>query len=346
MGCKTGPEILQIIITSATAGVTTVAHSLRAAPRLLRIDVWIDNIRIAESISDVTLWESQIIRNADGCCAAMGEDRESGAARFDHAHQPVSLRHKCVRSVCAMPAPNYLTIAGMEVMASRFLYAASILGTRLCEHYFFIKAVRQRLFKINRGIVLETSPTNLPPSAVGLGERLRHMIENNCRRIIKSTEKASPAIITDAALHGWGAFFIPDSGDVDFSGGKWERKPFLTMHAEARVVRLALPAFSATLPSTIDDCVDNTSLQGAARKGSSKCHAPWRASCKGNMSFLALAENRHPLLTCGLQNPPQTACHAVAVLHFRTCRGVNLANASGGVLWLSDNIYIYIYLIG
>ncbi|EKF38290.1 dynein heavy chain, putative [Trypanosoma cruzi marinkellei] len=206
MGCKTGPEILQIIITSATAAVTPVAHSLRAAPRLLRIDVWIDNIRIAESISDVTLWESQIIRNADGCCAAMGEDRESGTTRFDHAYQAVSLRHKCVRSVCAMPALNYLTVAEMEFLASHFLYAAAILGTRLCDCYFFIKAVRRRLSALNRGIVLETFPANLPPSAVGLGERLRHMTENNCRRIIKSTEKASPAIITDAALHGWGPF--------------------------------------------------------------------------------------------------------------------------------------------
>ncbi|KAF8285710.1 hypothetical protein TcYC6_0033100 [Trypanosoma cruzi] len=76
-----------------------------------------------------------------------------------------------------MPSLKYLTIAEMEVMASRFLYAAAILFRRLCDYYFFIKAVRRRLSAVNRGIVQETSPANVPPSAVGLGERLRHIIE-------------------------------------------------------------------------------------------------------------------------------------------------------------------------
>ncbi|PWU99262.1 putative target of rapamycin (TOR) kinase 1 [Trypanosoma cruzi] len=125
-----------------------------------------------------------------------------------------------------MPALNSLTIAEMEVMASRFLYAAAILGTRLCDYYFFIKAVRRRLSALNRGIVQETSPANLPPSAVGLGERLRHIIGKNRKRIIKPTEKASAAIITDASLHGWGAVFIPDSSNVKNCRRKMEEDAF------------------------------------------------------------------------------------------------------------------------
>ncbi|PWV04392.1 hypothetical protein C3747_153g65 [Trypanosoma cruzi] len=185
MGHKAGPEILQIIITSAIAGLTTVVHLLRAAPPLVRVEVWIDNIRIAGPKSDATLWEAQVLRNADSCHASMGEERESGAAQytflgvqFDHTHRAVSLSDKFVRSVRAMPALNSLTIAEMEVVASRFLYLAAILGTRLCQYYFFIKAVRRRLSAVNRGIVLEKSPANVPPAAVGLGERLRHTIEN------------------------------------------------------------------------------------------------------------------------------------------------------------------------
>ncbi|KAF8277638.1 putative target of rapamycin (TOR) kinase 1 [Trypanosoma cruzi] len=114
----------------------------------------------------------------------------------------------------------------MEAMASRFLYATAILCTRLCDYYFFIKAAQRRLSALNRGIVLETSPANLPPSAVGLGERLRHIIGKNRKRNIKPTEKASAAIITDASLHGWGAVFIPDFGDVKIAGGKWEGNLF------------------------------------------------------------------------------------------------------------------------
>ncbi|RNC35436.1 putative target of rapamycin (TOR) kinase 1, partial [Trypanosoma cruzi] len=207
MGYKAGPEILQTI-TSAIAGLTTVVHPLRAAPPSVRVDVWIDNIPIAGSKSDVTLWEAQVLRNADSCHASLGEERESGAThydflgvQFDHTHQAVSLSERFVRSVRAMPALNSLTIARMEVVASRFLYAAAILGTCLCDCYFFVKAVRRRLSALHRGIVLETSPANLRPAVVGLGERLRHTIENNRKRIIKPTEKASAAIITDASLH-------------------------------------------------------------------------------------------------------------------------------------------------
>ncbi|KAF8276246.1 hypothetical protein TcBrA4_0131570 [Trypanosoma cruzi] len=127
MGCRTGPEILQIIITSAIAVVTTVVRPLRAAPPLVRVDVWIDDIRIAGSKGNVTLWEAQVLRNADGRRATMGEDRESGAThytflgvQFDHARQAVSLSDKFVRSVCAMPTLNSPAIAGVEVMASRF----------------------------------------------------------------------------------------------------------------------------------------------------------------------------------------------------------------------------------
>ncbi|PWU93888.1 hypothetical protein C3747_287g21 [Trypanosoma cruzi] len=97
MGYKVGPEILQMI-TSAIAGVTTVVGPLRAAIPLVRIDVWIDDIRSAGSKSDVTLWEVQVLRNADSCHTTMGEDRESGTTQytflgvlFDHTRRAVSL---------------------------------------------------------------------------------------------------------------------------------------------------------------------------------------------------------------------------------------------------------------
>ncbi|RNC54058.1 target of rapamycin (TOR) kinase 1 [Trypanosoma cruzi] len=97
MGYKASPEILQIL-TLVIAVVTKVAHFLWAALPLVRVDVWIDNIRIAESKSDATLWEAQVLCNADSCHTTMGEDRESGATqytflwvRFDHTHRAVSL---------------------------------------------------------------------------------------------------------------------------------------------------------------------------------------------------------------------------------------------------------------
>ncbi|ESS61006.1 retrotransposon hot spot (RHS) protein [Trypanosoma cruzi Dm28c] len=283
----------------------------------------------------MTLWETQAPRNADSCHATTGRIANRALRSTSSCGcsliilQAVSLSDKFVRSVRAVPSLNSSIIAEMDVMASRFLYAAAILGTRLCDYYFFIKAVRRRLSAIHQGIVQETSPANLPPAAVGLGERLRHSIEYNRRRIIKPTEKASAAIITDASLHGWGAVFIPDSGDVKIAGGKWERKPFLIMQAEARAVRLALSALIAILPSTMDVWVDNTSLQGAANKGSSKSHAlTWEL--RRIFDFWTLAEYRQHLPTCGLQKTPQTAFHAVVFLHFRTCEGERRGLVVGG----------------
>ncbi|PWV04069.1 putative target of rapamycin (TOR) kinase 1 [Trypanosoma cruzi] len=148
MGYKASPEILRII-TSAIAGMTTVVHRLWAAPPLVCIDVWIGNIRIAGSKSDATLWEAQVLRNADSCHATKEEDRESGATQytfrwvqFDHAHRALSLSERFVRSVCAMPALNSLTIAEMEVVASRFctqlpfcarVYANTSFSSRQCD---------------------------------------------------------------------------------------------------------------------------------------------------------------------------------------------------------------------
>ncbi|PWU93144.1 putative target of rapamycin (TOR) kinase 1 [Trypanosoma cruzi] len=245
MGYKASPEILQIIITSAIAVVTTVAHFLWAAPPLVHVDVWIDdNIRIAGSKSGATLWEAQVLRNADGCHATIGEDRESGATQhtflgvqFDHAHQAVSLSDEFVRSVRAMSALNSLTIAEMEVTASRFLYAAAILGTRLCDYYFFIKAVRRRLSALNRGIVLETSPANPPPSAVGLGERLRHMIENIIVGESSSPRKRHrPPSSRKHRSMDREPFLFQTSATLKLPEGMGE-EPFLIMQAEARAVR-------------------------------------------------------------------------------------------------------------
>ncbi|KAF8277284.1 putative target of rapamycin (TOR) kinase 1 [Trypanosoma cruzi] len=127
----------------------TVVRRLRAAPPLVRVDVWIDDIRIAVSRSDATLWEAQVLRNADSCHASMGEDRESGATQytflgvqFDHAHQTVSLSDKFVRSLCAMPTLNSLTIAEWSLWRHAFctrlpfwarVYATTTFSSKQCD---------------------------------------------------------------------------------------------------------------------------------------------------------------------------------------------------------------------
>ncbi|PWU93551.1 hypothetical protein C3747_294g43 [Trypanosoma cruzi] len=133
MGYKAGPEIFQII-TSTIAGETTVVHPLWAATPLVRVDVWIDNIRIAGSKSGATLWESQVLRNADSRHVTIRRtaNRVLRSTPFWGCslitHRAVSLSDKFVLFVCAIPTLNSSTIVEMEVMASRFLYAAAIFG--------------------------------------------------------------------------------------------------------------------------------------------------------------------------------------------------------------------------
>ncbi|EKF98939.1 hypothetical protein TCSYLVIO_010157, partial [Trypanosoma cruzi] len=127
------------------------------------------------------------------------------------------------------------------------------------------------IIRTQPGIVLKKSPANLPPAAVGLGEGLRHIIENNRKRIINSTEKASAAV-TDASLNGWGAVIIPDPGDVKIAGGEWERRPFLIMQAEARGT-LGLIGLFRHLAVHHGRLGGQHFAAGAANKGSSKSHA-------------------------------------------------------------------------
>ncbi|RNC46283.1 putative retrotransposon hot spot (RHS) protein [Trypanosoma cruzi] len=98
------------------------------------------------------------------------------------------------------------------------------------------------------------------------------MIENNRRRNNKPTEKASAVITRDASLHGWDPFLLHNQATLKLPEGNGRGSLFLIMQAEARTVRLALSAFSAILPPTMDVWVDNTSPQGAANKGSSETH--------------------------------------------------------------------------
>ncbi|KAF8281052.1 hypothetical protein TcYC6_0029580 [Trypanosoma cruzi] len=111
-----------------------------------------------------------------------------------------------------------------------------------------------------------------------------------------------------------------------------ERKPFLIMQVEARGVRLALSAFSAISPSTMDFWVDNTSLQGVANKGSSKSHAmTWERrriydflDSRGIQAFFAYVRSA--------ENPADGISRGRFFALQDLAKGWNLAKGSGSVL--------------
>ncbi|PWU88676.1 putative target of rapamycin (TOR) kinase 1 [Trypanosoma cruzi] len=214
----------------------------------------------------------------------MEEDRKSGATQytflwvqFDHTHRVVSLSDKFVRSVRAMPALNSLTIAAMEVMALAFCTRLPFFARVYANNTFLSRQCDDDYRQLTGDCAGDVPGEPSTRSGWFGRETTTHHREYNRRRMFKLREKASAAIITDASLHGWGAVFIPDSSNVKTAGGKWRRSSFLIMQAEVRAVLLALSAFPAALPPTMDVWVDNTSLQGAAIKAAHN-RTPWRGT--------------------------------------------------------------------
>ncbi|RNF13424.1 target of rapamycin (TOR) kinase 1 [Trypanosoma cruzi] len=108
------------------------------------------------------------------------------------------------------------------------------------------------------------------------------------------------------------------------------------MRAETRAVRLALSAFSAILPSTMDVWVDNTSLEGSANKGSSKSHAmTWELQriCEFLYSRGVQASFAYVRYA---DNPADSISRGRVFLHFRTwrkggtCEGERQGLVAGG----------------
>ncbi|ESS55410.1 hypothetical protein TCDM_13125 [Trypanosoma cruzi Dm28c] len=103
------------------------------------------------------------------------------------------------------------------------------------------------------------------------------------------------------------------------------------MQAEARAVRLALSAFSAILPSTMDVWVDNTSLQGAANKGSSKSHAmTWELQ-----RIFEFLDSRGIQATFAYVRSAENPADGISRGRVFTLQ--QLAKGSGGVLWLEES---------
>ncbi|KAF8290227.1 hypothetical protein TcYC6_0005110 [Trypanosoma cruzi] len=126
-------------------------------------------------------------------------------------------------------------------------------------------------------------------------------------------------------------FHSPDSGDVKIAGRKVGEKAF-SYHARRGGVRLALSAFSAISPSTMDFWVDNTSLQGVANKGSPKSHAmTWERrriydflDSRGIQAFFAYVRSA--------ENPADGISRGRFFALQDLAKGWNLAKGSGSVL--------------
>ncbi|ORC93273.1 uncharacterized protein TM35_000011500 [Trypanosoma theileri] len=272
MGYKCSLEILHTI-TRVLAGDPKIVKPQFAAPKELKVHVWIDSIRVSGSREMVDRWTKQIFQNMQQCEATIGEQEvitekyEFIGVLFNHETQTISLGQKMIQKLKEAPSFRTSTMEEMEDTVFRIMYASGVRGDSLFTYYFFLKLVRQRLSRINSGFLCMQDSADLPSHALKVGEEwIKHLLKNEPVHPPRNL-KTSATLVTDASMHGWGALLFKDTGEVLAAGGAWERAPHIISQGEARAVHLALRAFEAHLVDPLHICVDNTTVMNTMRRG-------------------------------------------------------------------------------
>lgn len=278
MGYKCSPEILNTV-SRVLAGEAQVVKEQFAAPRDIRIDVWIDNIRLCGDRKSVADWEKRVYYNMEVCKVTLGEKVRVSekydflGVSFDRKAKTVALTERNVEKLKQGTRLENINIRELEALTARMLHASAVRGMALFKWYFFLKMVRRRLSRINRGQAEIDEQAFLPPMAIALGNRWRSILEENVPVQPPKILPRSATLVTDASLKGWGAMLFKHSGETLIAGGPWKETPNMIAQAEARAVQLGLRAFYDELSGHLDVWIDNTTIMNVANKGHTKSEA-------------------------------------------------------------------------
>ncbi|KAG8341048.1 hypothetical protein TRVL_08126 [Trypanosoma vivax] len=99
------------------------------------------------------------------------------------------------------------------------VYATGVRGDALFEHYFFLKAVRRGLPKLNGGLLQLNGGAGLPAHAVRQGKRWLTPLLGNKPVAARRHRPTSATLVIDASMSGWGALLFKDSGEVCVARG-------------------------------------------------------------------------------------------------------------------------------
>ncbi|ORC92306.1 uncharacterized protein TM35_000045200 [Trypanosoma theileri] len=272
MGYKCSPEISNTI-TLVLVGDPELVMSQYAAPQDLHIHIWIGNIRISGPHKKVEAWGKHILKNVQHCGATIGEQqlntKEYGfiGAYLNHKNHTVSLSDKTIKRLQQAPSLDNATVEELESTVSRVVRAGGVRGESLFPYYFFLKIVRRRLSRLNRGLSRPQDPANLSATAKDIGHSWLNTLLMNGPVHTPQKMPSTATLVTDASMYGWGALLFKDSGEVLAGGGAWEHTPHMISQAEARAVHLALRGFKMHLTGPLDIRVDNTTVMNIMQKG-------------------------------------------------------------------------------
>ncbi|ORC85169.1 uncharacterized protein TM35_000371420 [Trypanosoma theileri] len=144
---------------------------------------------------------------------------------FNHKDHTVSLSDKTIKRLQRAPSLDNTTVEELESTVSRMMYAGGVRGESLFPYYFFLKIVRRRLSRLNRGLIRPQDPANLSATAKNIGHSWPDTLLTNGPVHPPQQLPSTATLVTDAPTYGWGALLFKDSGEVLAAGGAWEHSP-------------------------------------------------------------------------------------------------------------------------
>eukprot|EP00796_Vickermania_ingenoplastis_P011143 gene11143-gene9072 len=144
------------VLFGTLAGVRSRVAPIHEVPTPLRVDVWIDNIRICGEEGDARHWGTVMEGLANLAQVTFGDMEKWSrvytflGVKFNHIDHTVCVGDKAVQHLEKTPAWDLMRVTDLEVFASRTLFAAAVLGIHLFEYYVFFKFVRLTLQRLNR----------------------------------------------------------------------------------------------------------------------------------------------------------------------------------------------------
>ncbi|KAJ9439669.1 hypothetical protein DIPPA_13346, partial [Diplonema papillatum] len=279
IGHSCAPELMYTL-ASTTAGHPDYVDGKHAVSSEVLVHVWVDNIRYAgprnlvlkaTSYPDALAAEARITskaadtRNAACRYEFLGVDWKHSDGTVGVSAKMQSRLQRAEESVRA----GKMSAAEIKSLAGRLLHASAIAGVYVGEYYFALKFFRLTN-ALNRG---EKCLDENVVLSHGLQRALPSWMQRVQRRRIVPVAAQSPklAVFVDASLDGWGGVLVDvDTNDMVVVGSCWNRveKRLHINQLEAMAFERSVKAISpAYAGSTVTVIVDNTSVQGVARKG-------------------------------------------------------------------------------
>ena len=274
MGHSCAPEIMHTLCAAA-AGDPTYVSACWAAKHVT-VHCWIDNIRYTGRREAVLRESCRLDETARAfACTWKAADTNTAASvydflgvSFDHVRHTVTPSAK-LRGRLDGADLGAISAGDIESLGGRLQHAGAIADVSPGSFWFALKFVRRVVNQLNRGVLAPSQMVSVPPSVRAEFESWRRAVAV-VRVVAEVSNRRSATVFVDASLQGWGGVIVDnDTTALTIVGGGWPREQ-RGLHInvyEAKALALTvkdLPQHFAG--GTVDVYVDNTSVQGVARK--------------------------------------------------------------------------------